>query len=1267
MSEQQSYITTPRQEQYRLSRQYRGRYEYTPDVFSAIAARAERGLRDSTTFVMGQLIQDKSASDGEQLSVDELYHKYPGLHWQEPLTEKQAAWRWRHHEVSRYLNQQIQRREQGVTASVAGFITEAGVGMLASPESYVAPFVGRLSTATARALSRGAAKSGIVSRGLALRAGRNRFLTGFAEDAALTATATQPLFATREEMAGNPQSALDYMANVAVSGLFSGVFNEGVGRVLDKVSLQREVEYRSRKLAELITGRPEAHLPPKLQEQVRKEAVFSSHIGQWRARNDFSGRVLVVDQPGSDFVSGRNPETGDITLNTAKIRSAGQLTRALDGAAVVVDIPTSTIGIDETGTFSTVETPKASSYEASSPEEQFAADMLEQAQSPHVQYNLSDPKPGILDISMRRMKEQIAGYENLDPRAGSVKYLSELFSATPRGTGFSIPPAVAPADPILVVATGQDIRTPRERYLDSVQEAVTNQARSRYQSRREAFLQHDKSGALMNAVETLSEKEFEKAAMGTDFSRNELLNTTPEELEAKLLDFYEDEYLNLFHTRVKQDEAVDFWSSVADRGYGHLQASFDGSLIRGVMDRFGHGDNPWRRQEVERSLYSNQLHTAFIEAGVDRFLRKYDDEAVRFFSDLDKFMKNPSNASPEVAKVGNILIPLMENQRVRLNNNGANIRKLDGFFLRTVHEPSKIAKAETQWFDFMLENLDWNHAALRSYDTPQSKRGYLRAVFEDIQSGHYRETDLDMEIHGGQKGKTFAHSRKLHFLEGQQSRYNDLFGRNTTARELLNQIELRGKAIAITDTLGPDFKKTWATIEQRLIESGKVSEIQIKRLKNQFDEITGEANIVADRSIASFGSAWRAYVGASTLHNSGITVAVSDVVSQIVNLRSSGLSKSLGAATWHVLSSYGDGIRAILRKNPTEAERRLSAFVLPFDSNLMAIRNILGDGSASLGSGTFERLSLATIKWSGTGFFTSLSQMTTAISTQRRLAHIINTGDASPDFAQFLDRFGITSGDLSDAAKYIEGDQLDIFNIEPRELRDRFHRLLSESISVGSLQTDPLQTSFTHGIPSLLGLSGKRGTIPREITDAATQFLPSAIAVHQRLLMRMAITGGGDARFRSLIHRSRIAETVTVAGMMLGSAVVIITVKDMLRNKEPAFLGDKSLDPEYLKRIVKVSGIAPLVMETLDTIKGGMLTQQLGQMMTTSEAALSGDFWETVHQGRRHSPFVATNIGPMPELLTSLIGLCSEEYLRDTLARQRTLRQMSGQDKLLDL
>ena len=1251
------FLPSNETEENRLGRQYVGPYKYEADTLSSLSARVESGINNSTGAVLMDRLMRPSVGEEPLLSMNELFQKFPNEMWTEPTTERQAEWRWRRNNTTRMSRDVIDKREQGVTATVLGFGAELVTGALLSPETYVAPIAGRLSVTAGRMLLANGGKAGSLVKAAASAQSKNYFMLGFAEDAFLTGAISEPLYGSREELLGNPQKAMDYWGAVLLSGTFSGLMNSGASRLLDRAQFNAEVKHNSRKLIETLTGVPDRVLSPRDMAKVKKEAKLATHIGQWLGRSQHEGHVRIYEDLQNPAAPSVHPETGDITINTANIKHPDQLREALNEALTNPDANPhkARVSMTENGTVEAPNTrwkkPVVSTHTT----------------SPHTKYNLSNPEPGILEISRVRMKEQVQQIWEQSPEEVSTKYIDDTFAS--EDITFSVPEATDKLDNYRLDAHAENSKTTLEKFsekakaLNKILLRVAGSEQARYWK----VLKDLKDPLILG-----DEVSLNRVLAEAGITRNEFKNTNPQDLADRFKTEYKERVMNRVHNDILTQELGDFWYESAGDGIGALHERLSGSLEPGVTDRTGHGNSVWRRQEIERSHYANIVHTALIESGLERYVRKYDDEAASFFVEVERSLNKMPTTNKEAQKFAEVIGEVFENQRGRLNMNGAGVRQLPGFFLRTTHNSELIAGNKAGWMDMMSrgDSLDWARMG-RGADSEAQRRVYLESVYKDILEGHPRDTDLDLEINGGYKGKTFAHARQIHFKPGKQTLYNDAFGRSNTMRQLLDQIELRAKAIAITDTMGPNFKNTWTRVQARLVADNVPLE-SIGRFKAQFDEITGEANSVVDQRVAAYSNNFTNSVNAVVLSGTGITVGLSDPVSQVVHMRSSGLTQSLGQATRAVFDSYGPAVRAILKNNPNASEQRIMAMVLPHDTNLLqASRRVLGDNSyGSTGAGGFggwiERLSQAVIKWSGTGVFTKVSQMSTAIATQRNLARMFVEGVEDADFKTYLKRFNISDKEFAAASKHILGDQLDIFSIEPAALRDKFRNLLSEAIGVGSLQSDPRQASAFHGLPRLIGESGKKGTIPRAISDGATQYLPAALAVHQKLLLRMAIMGGGDARFMSLLDRSRIAETATVAGMMLGSAIAITTVKDILRNKEPAWAGDKPLDPEYLSRVLKVSGIAPLLTESMDTLRGGMAGQMIGQGLQVGKAAGEGDAWETFHQAKRLSPFWQTQIGPAPTILESLIGTVADEYSRDIAAKHRNVQIMSGQGRLFE-
>ena len=378
-------------------------------------------------------------------------------------------------------------------------------------------------------------------------------------------------------------------------------------------------------------------------------------------------------------------------------------------------------------------------------------------------------------------------------------------------------------------------------------------------------------------------------------------------------------------------------------------------------------------------------------------------------------------------------------------------------------------------------------------------------------------------------------------------------------------------------------------------------------------------------------------------------------------LYSSGMASSMGRSLRMVMDSYLPAIQAIYKNRGDDATLALKNTIVPYDSNLQATRKILGDTSIDRKNNVPERLSLNVIKYSGAAIFTKISQMSSLIAAQRSLASILKSSKPlTVDFKNTLKRFGITEAQFRKLDKnLIRGDQLSVFHIENVDLRRKFQNLLDEHMRLGSLQADPRQAASAR-------FGTKRGTFLGETVRQVGLYMPTALAMHQKLLMRLAIMSNGDARFMELVKRGRRVEMAVVAGMMLGSATAIVSLKDLLKNREPFWAGDKPLDKQHMMRILKVSGIVPLLTETNDILTGGMAGQMYRDVVELADSAANDSFWDTVAKAKDFSPFPWTNFGPAEPMFDTMVGFVSDEYLRDTMRRQLMFERISGQGKLFE-
>ena len=103
-----------------------------------------------------------------------------------------------------------------------------------------------------------------------------------------------------------------------------------------------------------------------------------------------------------------------------------------------------------------------------------------------------------------------------------------------------------------------------------------------------------------------------------------------------------------------------------------------------------------------------------------------------------------------------------------------------------------------------------------------------------------------------------------------------------------------------------------------------------------------------------------------------------------------------------------------------------------------------------------------------------------------------------------------------------------------------------------------------------------------------------------------------------------------------------------------------------MMRILKVSGIVPLLTETNDILTGGMAGQMYRDIAELADSSVNDSFWDTVAKAKDFSPFPWTNFGPAEPMFDTMVGFVSDEYLRDTMRRQLMFEQISGQGRLFD-
>ena len=1260
----------------------------------ALEARVARGFEASTGKVIGDLLsknlEDPEADDIEKISVAELQMKYPDAYWTEPLTDRQALRKLKTTQFRNSVQQTIDDREQGITGTVVGFTAELATASLFSPETYVAPFVGRLATSTASRMflqSTGVGKVGnvfqtltkssaltsknLVKKAEALR--KQKFLAGATEDLIITGAISEPLYQSREEMLGNPQGVSDYFTTVLTTAAFSGVANSVLGRFVDSKTMANHLDHRSRELANMVTGQEVDLVDPVYRRMAKTESDLAEGFDDANFPSEFEGRVRIYHNKESSFVSAFDETTGDIIINAANVSDRKKFKTALENLETVASLKNGKFNFRSTkGRVVLQEPPEIEVIDL--PSTQLNSDGI----------SLIDPSaPKRKPASVVDEKAPATEY---DPAKAPEAYTQQLSDLEEELATFDINPAVDSRSTINSelpegVNVPEDVLGVPEnsKLFDDI---ADNEALDILEETRTRSFNDLKSiGEIFDNIGDNSENAFK-------FFNLENKDLTPEQLGLRrfLIEagFTADDFIGAkrleFSSKVKKQlndavfietrreflsrKATREWGGFSDAGkHAEVHAQLDGSLVAGGKYFDGQGNNVYGLIETYRNRYAHTLRGALSRHGVEQFFDKYDNNAKDFWVQVSRALDaadNSTNLDIKAREVGNTLKVILESQRRHLNRHGAGINKLEGFLFTTVHNRQVIVNNQSAWNKFFIDddNIDWDRT-IGPGSTAKQKQDFVDSFYKDIDEGFLNDVEVDTDVYGGRKGEAFAKSRKIHFKPGKQVSYNDSFGNANTAQTVMDQIELRAKAMAITERLGPDYKRTWKSISENLKTDSVKDIIKLKQLKAHYDEITGEANVVENQDVASLSNKVTNVISATVNQGSGVTIGVSDLASQFVALYSSGLAPSMGRAVRYVKDSYIPALRSLVRGNDDRATSALKETIIPYASNIEAVRKLLGDTSVKRQGNLAERLNLNVIKYSGAGFFTKLSQLTSTIGTQRALADIVKSGKFTDDFVNTLGRYNITTKEflkLADDPDIFIGNQLSVFHIKDKNLKRKFQNLLGEQMRLGSLMADPKQASHV-----------KMGLRPGSFLGTAVRqvglFMPSALAMHQKVLMRLAIMSNGDARFMELMKRGRRVEMAVITGILLGSATAVVSIKDLINNREPFWAGDKPLDPAHMLRVLKVSGVVPLITEAKDIATGGMAGQAIGAVTEFAKTAAEGSFVDVLAESKNISPVPWTNFGAGYD---ALMGTISDEYLRDTLRRDLMFKKYTGQGRLFD-
>lgn len=366
-----------------------------------------------------------------------------------------------------------------------------------------------------------------------------------------------------------------------------------------------------------------------------------------------------------------------------------------------------------------------------------------------------------------------------------------------------------------------------------------------------------------------------------------------------------------------------------------------------------------------------------------------------FKADVVREMISPqSTGSAEARGVADIFGRYMEMLRLRLNANGANIGKLDGYLPQS-HDAWKLARRRPDgvsprdaWASTMLETLDLERTFPDIHQEAEALREVLGDIYSNITGGReYGPGAIERgeDVGPGNLANSIGQHRILHFKDADSAmRYNAEYGAGGILEGVYQHINAASRKLALMEKFGPNpenmIRSVIAEQENMLraeikAQGGQATPAQdqeLKRLSSMwtggamaqgraavwFSILSGEANWPANPSAARVASALRGVQSLGKLGGASLS-AIADVFIKASGMRVNGLS--WGEAITKSVGQYFEGYRG----DKKMLARQLGAFT----DNLAAELNMRWDVNENM-PGMLANFQNKFFKWSGLNWIT---------------------------------------------------------------------------------------------------------------------------------------------------------------------------------------------------------------------------------------------------------------------------------------------------------
>lgn len=492
-----------------------------------------------------------------------------------------------------------------------------------------------------------------------------------------------------------------------------------------------------------------------------------------------------------------------------------------------------------------------------------------------------------------------------------------------------------------------------------------------------------------------------------------------------------------------------------------------------------------------------------------------------------------------------------ETARVRFNQAGGDIKKLEGWGLPQFHDSLRVkGTSKLKWKDEIQPLLN-RQKMLNSSGQPMNDLEMelmLDKAYDTITTN-----GLSDMVPGASGGSKLANTRQDHrvlmFKDGDAwLKYHDKYGHNDIYTTLTDHLNSMSQDIAKLEVLGPNPEAAFRTLRDMAKINGTTGN-DLRTLESTWNTVSGKINQAESIVMADFMKASRSLIVSAKLGGAFLS-AISDLAFQRLTSKFNGLSSNKVIA------------RQMALFNPQNADDRLMAVKMQLTADAWATRALAANRESEVtGSGFSAKAADFVMKasflssWTDAGRKAFGMEFHSFISDQ--VARSFN--DLPPALQKGFKRYGIDSNDweimrTTEAIDYKGAKYFSAENIMSRsDLSERQKIDLSTKVQEMVLtETDYAVPTPDARVRAITTMGQRSGTIMGEISRSAFMFKSFPITVMTTHLMRGIKQKGWRGKGSYL--GSLVVSTTIMGGLSL-QAKEIAKGRDPMDTSTPEFFG----------------------------------------------------------------------------------------------------------------